>query len=194
VDDPQRGRVFAALLSLAIGGAGVLRPPLYGAANATRSSLHCDIGRRVSSFRTATDFPIPDSVAERFYLAAGSEGEADAAMHRLSRKDDETGSNRWAATPLGAIVTAGFDEVANQLASYEMIMTEETEFSGPITANLKFSSSEMDSHMVARVGRVNRAGVYHALSLGTIRPALRKIDAERSTATKIAIDIDVPES
>jgi hypothetical protein len=115
-------------------------------------------------------------------------------MHRLSRKDDETGSNRWAATPLGAIVTAGFDEVANQLASYEMIMTEETEFSGPITANLKFSSSEMDSHMVARVGRVNRAGVYHALSLGTIRPALRKIDAERSTATKIAIDIDVPES
>jgi hypothetical protein len=37
------------------------------------------------------------------------------------------------------------------------------------------------------------AGVYHPLSLGTIRPALRKIDAERSTATEIAIDIDDPE-
>jgi hypothetical protein len=29
--------------------------------------------------------------------------------------------------------------------------------------------------------------------VGTIRPALRKIDAKRSTATEIAIDIDVPE-
>jgi predicted acyl esterase len=83
--------------------------------------------------------------------------------------------------------------VANQLASYEMTMTEETEFSGPITASLKFSSSEIDSHVVARVGRVDGTGMYHALSLGTIRPALRKIDAERSTATEIAIDIDVPE-
>jgi hypothetical protein len=41
--------------------------------------------------------------------------------------------------------------------------------------------------------RVDKAGVYHLLSLGTIRPACRKIDIKRSTATEIAIDIDVPE-
>ncbi|MCU1322998.1 MAG: Acyl esterase [Acidobacteriaceae bacterium] len=166
---------------------------LYGAANGYAEQPAVRYWKEgAEAFGTATDFPIPESVAERFYLAAGGEGDADAAMHHLSREDDETGSNRWAATPLGAIVTAGFDEVANQIASYEMTMTEETEFSGPITANLKFSSSEIDSHVVARVGRVDGAGVYHALSLGTIRPALRKIDAKRSTSTEITIDIDVP--
>jgi uncharacterized protein len=81
--------------------------------------------------------------------------------------------DRWAATPLGAIVTAGLDEVVNQIRSYEMVVNEDTEFSGPITASLKFSSSEIDSHVVARLGRVDRAGVYRLLSLGTIRPALR---------------------
>jgi hypothetical protein len=74
-----------------------------------------------------------------------------------------------------------------------MVVNEDAEFSGPITASLKFSSSEIDSHVVARLGRVDRAGVYRSLSLGTIRPALRKIDTKRSTATEIAIDTDVPQ-
>jgi hypothetical protein len=99
----------------------------------------------------------------------------------------------WAATPLGAIVTAGLDDVVNQVLSYEMVMNEDTEFSGPITASLKFSSNEIDSHLIARLGRVDKVGVYRLLSLRTIRPALRKIDIKRSTATEIAIDTDVPQ-
>jgi uncharacterized protein len=71
-------------------------------------------------------------------------------------------------------------------------MNEDAEFSGPITASFKFSS-EIDSHFVAQLGRIDRAGVYHLLSLGTTRPALRKIDTKRSTATEIAIEMDVPE-
>ena len=164
---------------------------LYGAANGYASQPAVRYWKEGAEiFGTAADFPIPESVAERFYLGSGG---ADSVVHRLSGKDDEMGANRWAATPLGAIVAAGFDEVANQLVSYEMVMGEDTEFSGPITVSLKFSSSEIDSHVVARLGRVDRAGVYHALSLGTIRPALRKIDSGRSTATEIAIDMDVPE-
>jgi uncharacterized protein len=164
---------------------------LYGAANGYASQPPVRYWKEgAESFGTAAEFPIPGSAPERFYPA--SDG-ADVAMHRLSSKDHETGTNRWAATPLGAIVTAGFDEVANQLVSYEKVIDEDTEFSGPITASLRFSSSEIDSHVVARLGRVDRAGVYHALSLGTIRPAFRTIDANCSTATELAIDMDVPE-
>jgi uncharacterized protein len=164
---------------------------LYGAANGYASQPPVRYWKEgAESFGTAAEFPIPRSAPERFYLASSG---ADPVVHRLSTRNDETGANRWAATPLGAIVTAGFDEVTNQLLSYETVMNEETEFSGPITASLEFSSSEIDSHVVARLGRIDRAGVYHSLSLGTIRPALRKIDTKRSTATEIAIDMDVPE-
>ncbi len=164
---------------------------LYGAANGYANQPPVRYWKEgAEAFGTAADFPIPGSVAERFYLGSGG---ADPAVHRLNGNDDETGSNRWAATPLGAIVTAGFDDVVNQVVSYEVVMNEDTEFSGPITASLRFSSSEIDSHVVARLGCVDRAGVYHSLSLGTIRPALRKIDSGRSTATEIAIDMDVPE-
>jgi uncharacterized protein len=143
-----------------------------------------------NEFRRAQDFPIPESEVVRFHLASGGE---DSAMHRLTAKDDETGTNRWAAVPKGATIPPGFDEVANQTVSYEAALEEDVEFSGPIAASLKFSCNEIDSHVVVRLGRVDQAGVYHLLSLGTIRPACRKINLERSTAVEIAIDIDTPQ-
>ncbi|HWL05931.1 MAG TPA: CocE/NonD family hydrolase [Xanthobacteraceae bacterium] len=141
-------------------------------------------------YRTAGNFPIPDSEPVRFYPASAG---ADRVMHRLTTSAGETGSNRWAAVPLGGIVTAGFDEVANQLVSFETAISEYVEFSGPVTASISFSSNEIDSQVVARLGRVDMDGIYHLLSLGTIRAACRKIDVERSTATEIAIDVDIPE-
>ncbi|HSZ57288.1 MAG TPA: CocE/NonD family hydrolase [Tepidisphaeraceae bacterium] len=142
-----------------------------------------------NEFRSAENFPIPHSVPRRFYLASGG---PDAATHRLTDQSPEGGANCWAAVPLGGIVTAGFDEVTNQLLGYEIQIDEEIELSGPITASLMFSSNEIDSHVVARLSRVDRAGVRYAMSLGTIRPACRTIDLQRSTATEIAIDIDIP--
>src|SRR5262249_38792075 len=62
-----------------------------------------------------------------------------------------------------------------------------------VMASLKFSSNEIDSHVVARLGRIDQGGAFQLLSLGTIRPACRTIDAARSTKTEIAIDIDTPE-
>jgi putative CocE/NonD family hydrolase len=141
-------------------------------------------------YRTAADFPIPGSEPLRFYLASAG---ADDAMHNLTGSAGETGSNRWAAVPLGAVVTAGFDEVANQRLSFEAAIGQDVEFSGPVMASLSFSSNEIDSQVVARLGRVDRDGIYHLLSLGTIRAACRKIDVKRSTRTEIAVDIDVPE-
>ncbi|MCC2596978.1 CocE/NonD family hydrolase [Pusillimonas sp. MFBS29] len=141
-------------------------------------------------YRSAANFPIPGSKLVRFYLASSG---ADNVIHRLTDSASEAGSNRWAAVPLGAIVTPGFDEVANQLVSFETTITQDVEFSGPVTASLSFSSNEIDSQVVARLGRVDGNGAYHLLSLGTIRPACRTIDIGRSTQTEIAINIDQPE-
>ena len=90
-------------------------------------------------YRSAADFPIPDSEPVRYYLASSG---TDATTHRLSNKNDGTGMNRWAAVPLGATITPSFDEVANQLVSYEAEMDEEVEFSGPIAACLSSAATK----------------------------------------------------
>jgi uncharacterized protein len=143
-----------------------------------------------NDFRNATDFPIPESEATRFYLASSG---ADASTHRLTNDERNDGSNRWAAIPLGALVTAGFDEVDNQILTYESTIGDDVELSGPIKLSLYFSSNEIDSHVIARLSRVDASGNLHALSLGSIRPACRTIDEARSTATEIAINIDTPQ-
>lgn len=142
-------------------------------------------------YRCANDFPIPASQPVRLHLASGG---TDQATHKLTANvTDAAGANRWAAVPIGAPVTPGFGEIANQIVTYEMAVDDETEFSGPITANLRFSCNEIDSYVIARLGRVDTSGSYHLLSLGAISPARRRIDDARSTSTEIAIDISNPE-
>ena len=140
-------------------------------------------------FRAAADWPLPDSEPLRLYPASNG---PDADTHRLDRAPGE-GTNRWAAVPFGAIVTPGFDEVANQILSFDLPIETEIELTGPVTLSLSFSSNEIDSHVIARTGRVARDGTHEILSMGSIRPACRRIDAARSTTTEIAIDIDTPE-
>jgi uncharacterized protein len=139
----------------------------------------------------ASSFPIPGSEPVKFYLAPGG---ADNAVHRLSTSQAEaTGTSSWAAIPIGTNVIGGFDEVTNQTLNYEIVMDREVEFSGPISAHLCFSCNEIDSHIVARLGRVDAAGGYHLLCMGTISPARRRIDKARSTSCEIAIDTGVRE-
>jgi uncharacterized protein len=144
----------------------------------------------INAYRAATSWPLPGSTAVRLYLAPNG---ADAAIHRLVRDPQQGGLNRWAAVPFGAVVCAGLDDVVNQRLSYEMLVDEEMELTGPVTLSLSFSSNEIDSHVVASTGLVSADGAYRILSMGAIRPACRRIDAARSTATEIAIDIDRPE-
>ena len=144
----------------------------------------------IDTYRTASAWPLPGSAPLRLYLAPNG---ADAATHRLAREPRQNGLNRWAAVPPGATVCAGFDAVANQTLRYEMPIDEGLELTGPLTLSLSFSSNEIDSHVVARMGVASVDGDYRILSMGTIRPACRRIDQARSTATEIAIDIDRPE-
>ncbi|WBK02194.1 CocE/NonD family hydrolase [Methylocystis parvus] len=164
---------------------------LYGADNgyAAQARVRYWI-EGVDAYGSAANWPLPGSTPLRLYLASSG---ADAGTHRLTREPSEGGTNRWAAIPLGGTVCAGFDEVANQRLTFEMPVEEEMELSGPVTLSLSFSSNEIDSYVVARAGRRSADGSYHLLSMGAIRPACRRVDEARSTATEIAIDIDAPE-
>jgi uncharacterized protein len=139
----------------------------------------------------AKSFPVPESVPMRFYL--GSAG-ADAATHPFTQEPPPAGgSNCWAAIPLGAPVLGGLDEVTNQTLAYEMRAETDMAFAGPVSARLRFSCNEIDSHIVARLSRVSNDGNSHLLSMGTISPARRRMDTARSTACEIAIDTTEPE-
>jgi predicted acyl esterase len=83
--------------------------------------------------------------------------------------------------------------VANQTLTYELAIDKDVEFSGPVSAHLKFSCNEIDSYVVTRLGRVDGKGGYHLLSMGVISPARRRIDPTRSTGCEIAIDTGVRE-
>ena len=164
---------------------------VYGADNGYAAQARVRYWRQgAGTYGSAEDWPLPGSTPVRLFLASNG---ADAMTHRLTRELGQAGANRWAAVPLGATVTAGFGEVANERLSFEMPVEEELELTGPVTVSLSFSTNEIDSHVVARTGLVSAGGAYQILSMGTIRPACRRIDEARSTSTEIAIDIDQPE-
>lgn len=136
-------------------------------------------------FATAGSFPIPGSQAVRYWLPGIGTRTPSAT------EPSAGGANNWVAIPLGAPVLGGLEEVANQTLSYEVDMHEDVQLSGPVSARLRFSCNEIDSHIVARLGRIDASGVYHLLSMGTISPARRRVDSARSTSCEIAIDTSV---
>jgi hypothetical protein len=144
-------------------------------------------GSDENDYRGATTFPIPGASKVRYYLDSAGE---DQAVHSLITAAPANGANSWAATPFGAIVPPGMDEVANPILTYQVQVTEETELIGPVTASLVFSCTEIDSHVIARVCRVDLDGELHILSMGSIRPVYRHIDEDRSFTTEIVHDLD----
>jgi uncharacterized protein len=142
-----------------------------------------------NEYHAATGFPIPGGDRVRLHPTL------DSANHQTLTTDpgQANGASTWAAAPIGAPVTPQFADVTNQTVSYDFPIQEATEFSGPVTANLRFSCNEIDSYVIARTGRVDRSGGYTLLSLGAISPARRRVDEVRSTSTEVAIDVSNPE-
>jgi uncharacterized protein len=140
-------------------------------------------------YHKATTFPIPDSETVRLHPTI------DSANRKTLTTEPERadGVSTWAAAPIGAPVTPQFAGFTNETISYDLVIEETTEFSGPVTANLRFSANEIDSYVIARTGRIDQSGGYTLLSLGAISPARRRVDEARSTSTEIAIDISSPE-
>ncbi|MFC5064852.1 CocE/NonD family hydrolase [Actinomycetospora atypica] len=138
-----------------------------------------------AEYASADAFPPPEGQARRLYL--GSAG-ADHVTHRLTEETSAAGSNSWAAVPLGVPMPGGLDELANQVLSFELPVTEDLRFAGAVTARLTVSSTEIDSFVLARLSRIDTTGAAHQLSLGAMRPVCRREDTPRSTAVEIAID------
>ncbi len=144
-----------------------------------------------NAFRRTSDWPVPDSIPLRLHLASAG---GDSETHLLKEapgQPDKT--NSWAAVPLGAIVSNGFDEVENQVLTFERVIEEETELTGPVILSVSFSCNEIDSYLVARTALFPVDGKLKILSMGAMRPACRKVDEARSTRTEIAIDVDRPD-
>jgi uncharacterized protein len=140
-------------------------------------------------YHAATAFPILDGDRIRMHPTIDS-----ANRKTLTTEPEQAdGVSTWAAAPIGAPVTPQFAGVTNETISYDLIIEEATEFSGPVTANLRFSANEIDSYVIARTGRIDQSGGYTLLSLGAISPARRRVDEARSTSTEIAIDISSPQ-
>ncbi|GLZ49176.1 hypothetical protein Acsp06_53610 [Actinomycetospora sp. NBRC 106375] len=137
------------------------------------------------AFGSAGAFPPPDGETVRLSLASAG---ADHVTHRLTEDTPPAGTNSWAAVPLGVPVLGGLDELANQVLTFELPVTQDVQLAGPVTARLAFSSNEIDSFVLARLSRVDARGAAHQLSLGAIRPVSRVEDTARSTAIEIAID------
>jgi putative CocE/NonD family hydrolase len=168
---------------------------LHGAANGYSEQAKVRYWTEgANEYRTAEAFPSKQSSPIRYYpTAAPASDPTDRAHGLVVEPGAANGLSSWAAVPLGARVTAGFDEVANQIVTYEIILDEDIELTGPVTAALTFSCNEIDSYVFARTGRVDQSGSYQLLSLGGISPARRRVDDERSTATEVAIDISNPQ-
>jgi uncharacterized protein len=140
-------------------------------------------------YHAATAFPIPDSDRVRLHPTLDSTNRQTLTTDAA----DATGVSTWAAAPIGSPVTPQFADVTNETISYDLLIEQATEFSGPVSANLQFSCNEIDSYVIARTGRVDQSGRYTLLSLGAISPARRRIDDARSTSTEIAIDVSDPQ-
>jgi uncharacterized protein len=138
-------------------------------------------------FATAPSFPPPASQVVRLHLASAG---ADHASHRLTAGTPEAGTASWVAVPRGVPMIGGLDELANQVLTFELPVTEPLHLAGPVTVRLAFSCNEIDSYVLARLSRVDVEGGLHQVSMGAIRPVTRREDTARSTANEIAIDLD----
>jgi uncharacterized protein len=138
----------------------------------------------------AADFPPPGAIERRFYLASGG---ADDATHALTQTPPDGGENSWAAAPLGLPLIGGFDEVANQTLRFETMLDRPLRLAGALSLHLVISSNEIDTSLVARLGRVDASGAYRLLSLGAMSAARRKRDHARDTNCEIVHDTSQPE-
>ena len=193
MDDPRPAALRPAGLRLAARGARLLRShPAQVATTATPSSHACATGstaRNAMSARPAFRFPVASRCACISAPAAPTRRRTRSRATAAGR-----GKNSWAAIPLGLPVLGGFDEVANQMLTYELSVDEAVQLAGPVSAHLEFSCNEIDSRRGGapephrRRRNPTNIGCRWARSArhagGTI--------PQRSTALRVAIDTGDP--
>lgn len=128
---------------------------------------------------SAPDFPPPASYKLTLHpTVAGSlqvEPAAEASSH-------------WLAAPQVPGLVPGTDSVMPHVLRFIYTVPTDTELVGPAHLRLGLASTEIDTHVVARLDRIDRAGKRHCLSMGNQRAATRHVMPEFSTAAERAID------
>ena len=132
----------------------------------------------------ADDFPPADSEPVRLHLGPQLTGEAGS----LATKVPASAESTWLAVPRGIAVLPGFDRTEPQRRRFRFLAQEDFELAGPVTLQLKYACSEIDSYIVARLDRVDREGRRRPLAMGHLRPSTRAADAGRGSRCEIAID------
>ncbi len=140
-------------------------------------------------YAAAAVFPPPAVRPLRLYPAPGDDPRRPQPLVSQPRE----GTASWAAVPPGATIPGGMDEVMNQKLIFDFIAEREMELAGAVTLNLRFRCNEIDSHLVARIGRVDAGGGYHLLSAGVMSPARRRILPGEGNSCEIVHDLEHPE-
>lgn len=131
------------------------------------------------TFRPDSDFPSATAQRRRLYLGSGG---------TLTGTTPDEGSDSWIGIPIGLPVLGGLDEVEKQVLTFELLVEQDTELAGAVTARLTFSCNEIDSYILARLSRIDTDGNRHQLSMGAVRPTACTEDPSRSTSIEIVHD------
>jgi predicted acyl esterase len=136
----------------------------------------------------ADDFPPPDAEPAKLYPGAAA---GDAGT--LAADVPASAVSTWLSVPRGIAVLPGIDAVEPQRLRFRHLAREDFELAGPVTLQLSYACSEIDSYVVARLDRVDAEGKRNPLAMGHLRPTTRAIDQARSGRYEIAIDTSTPQ-
>lgn len=132
----------------------------------------------------AKDFPPPASRTLALHPAA-----ADKTGHgALGTETPPEAASHWLAVPQVPGLVPGTDKVMPHVLRFRYAVPADSEIAGPVRLRLALASSEIDTHVVTRLDRVDRDGSRHCLSMGNQRAAARHVMPEVSTKAEIAID------
>lgn len=144
-------------------------------------------------WKSAEDWPIPGANILRLYLVGTSDKPED--QHALQREvpTQET-SLQFAAIPRGMNYPKELEKYTTQFLTYlTEPWTEPVEVTGPIGLQLTFSSTALDTHVIARLSDVSPQGNVRLLSFGWLQASHRKIDKDQSCPEEIIHEHQFPE-
>lgn len=133
---------------------------------------------------SADEFPPADAKLLRLY--------PDPDTRALSSTVPRPATATWLSIPRGIAVLPGIDAIEPEVLRYRFTAPADLDLVGPVTVNLRYACSEIDSYLVARLDRIDARGMRRCLSMGHLRPATRRVDAARSSRCEIAIDLQRP--
>jgi putative CocE/NonD family hydrolase len=145
-------------------------------------------------WRSAQDWPLPETEKRRFYLASKSGDVFDKHL-LLSEEPGKESELSYLAIPQHMVYIKEIERYETQVLSYiGETFDEATEVVGPVKLRLLLSSNAIDTHVMVRVSDVAPDGSSRNLSWGWLRAAFRRIDEERTTPSEIIHDCTAPQA